>query len=419
MKDTLKVGVATADITPDGPCELSGFAARVQPSTGVHDPAWARAVVFEGGGRRAALLACDLLGFQPETDTRIRARLCETANLDGVLLSCTHTHSGPASMRLHGCGSLEEAWLETLVSQLVEVTRRAASDTQPVRAEMARTEIRVGLNRRVPTERGILHLSRRGDRPPQAEAGVYDPDLTALRFVNPEGQGVATLLNHACHPVSLGSEWRTVSCDFPGVAVRSLESTREGGGFGTAIYVQGACGDINPDVERRGWPDCERIGREIGEASRIGFRENRRELALTPPDYAEKEQFLPFRDHNCVIMNEVRDHPAEGSAAGIRATISALSLGEVAFVTLPGEAFCAQGLEIRQRSPFPCTVIAAYSNGNMGYLPTREAYPLGGYEVNDAHRYYGYPDCVAPEAGELCVETAVELLDLLKERKRD
>ena len=92
-------------------------------------------------------------------------------------------------------------------------------------------------------------------------------------------------------------------------------------------------------------------------------------------------------------------------------TLSALGLGELGIVTLPGEAFCAQGTEIRAKSPFGSTMVAAYSNGNMGYLPTRDAYPYGGYEVDDAWRYYGYPECVVPEAGELCVETALELLD--------
>jgi hypothetical protein len=35
--------------------------------------------------------------------------------------------------------------------------------------------------------------------------------------------------------------------------------------------------------------------------------------------------------------------------------------------------------------------------------------------VDDAHRYYGHPECVAPEAGEACVEAAARLLRILRE----
>ncbi|MBW3625091.1 MAG: neutral/alkaline non-lysosomal ceramidase N-terminal domain-containing protein [Armatimonadetes bacterium] len=403
MESVLKVGAAKADITPERPCELSGFAARVQPSMGVHDPVWARALVFEGEGRRAALLACDLLGFEPEADARIRERLCREVGLEGVLLTCTHAHSCPASMNLHGCGSQDDAWMEELESTLLAVTRQAASDLAPVSARFTRTEARVGMNRRVPAGSGVERISARRDVPEGSESGVYDPDLTVLRFMDEKGQGKATLLNHACHPVSLGSEWRTVSCDFPGVAVRALERAHERAGFGLPLFVQGACGDINPDLERRGWAECERIGMEVAKAARAALGDSGsagnagQEISLSAPRYAERLVKLPYRNN----------------AGEIEVTLSALAIGDAAFVTLPGEAFCTQGLEIRRRSPYPCTILAAYSNGNVGYLPTREAYPLGGYEVDSAHRYYGYPECVAPEAGELGVETALELLSEL------
>nr|MBA2755373.1 alkaline ceramidase [Chloroflexia bacterium] len=45
-----------------------------------------------------------------------------------------------------------------------------------------------------------------------------------------------------------------------------------------------------------------------------------------------------------------------------------------------------------------------------GYIPHQSAYPAGGYEVDEAHRYYGYPACFAPEAGEAIVATALDLL---------
>ncbi len=36
-------------------------------------------------------------------------------------------------------------------------------------------------------------------------------------------------------------------------------------------------------------------------------------------------------------------------------------------------------------------MVAGYSDGVAGYLPTADAYPEGGYEVDDACMYYAMP----------------------------
>ena len=40
------------------------------------------------------------------------------------------------------------------------------------------------------------------------------------------------------------------------------------------------------------------------------------------------------------------------------------------------------------------------SNGCLGYMPTADEYDRGGYEIEEAHRYYGKPR-FAPESVEL------------------
>jgi hypothetical protein len=394
MESSIRVGTAVADITPEGVCELSGFAARTQPALGVHDPVCVRALSMESEGKKAALVVCDLLGFEPEADARIRERLRRELDLEGAILSCTHTHGGPASMRLIECGTQDDAWMAVLEETILSATREASGRRTPALLKAVNAEVRIGMNRRVHLNGKNLHLTTEKDRPEGIAPGLYDPALTILQFVGESGDARATVFNHACHPVSLGHEFRYVSADFPGVAERSLERARDSGGYGTSLFVQGSCGDVNPVVARRGWADCERLGMELAEAVRSGIQGGAAEIASAPLRYAEKRLTLPYR-------NDV---------GAIDVTLSALSVGDAAFVTLPGEAFCRQGIDIREASPFPYTIIAAYSNGNLGYIPTREAYPQGGYEVNDAHRYYGYPECVAPEAGETCVETALELL---------
>jgi hypothetical protein len=91
-----------------------------------------------------------------------------------------------------------------------------------------------------------------------------------------------------------------------------------------------------------------------------------------------------------------------------RGTVTVLRLGGLLVVALPGEPFleCAE----RIQQAFDCPVlVAAYSNGCPGYFPTADEYDHGGYEVIDAHRYYGMPAPFKRGSAEQLVDTAVEL----------
>jgi hypothetical protein len=79
---------------------------------------------------------------------------------------------------------------------------------------------------------------------------------------------------------------------------------------------------------------------------------------------------------------------------------------DVAIVALPGEIFVELGLAIKKASPFKHTFIAELANGSIGYVPNREAYPQGNYEIVSARGEAG--------TGELLVETALKLLNDLK-----
>lgn len=54
-------------------------------------------------------------------------------------------------------------------------------------------------------------------------------------------------------------------------------------------------------------------------------------------------------------------------------------------------------------------MVAGYCDGCPGYLPPRQEYPFGGYEVQDAHRYYGAPGPFVPGAAEALLEAALAL----------
>ena len=100
-----------------------------------------------------------------------------------------------------------------------------------------------------------------------------------------------------------------------------------------------------------------------------------------------------------------------------------LGIGDVALATCPGELFTVLARGIRQASPFPCTLVTPYSNGNLGYIPSRrdmdELEGLPFREWIDQHKYrwaYGatITTRVAQEAGEMLVEATADLLAAIR-----
>src|SRR5690606_5289548 len=96
--DGWKVGVAKRAITPPQPMWMAGYASRDRPAETKVTDLWAKAVVLEDASdRRAVLVTLDLVGIGRDLALPLRKRIAEKLKLDlaDVMLSTSHTHSGP------------------------------------------------------------------------------------------------------------------------------------------------------------------------------------------------------------------------------------------------------------------------------------------------------------------------------------
>jgi hypothetical protein len=104
----------------------------------------------------------------------------------------------------------------------------------------------------------------------------------------------------------------------------------------------------------------------------------------------ELKQLLPTG-----TVQEIRDATARATQAGMASDrarlyhgkttfplpVQVIRIGETALVGMAGEPFSAIGVRIKEKSPFEHTLVSGYTNGGFGYIPTREAFSQGGYEV--------------------------------------
>jgi hypothetical protein len=434
----LLVGVAETDITPDRPYGMSGYY-HERKSTEVRDRLHAKALVFLQGEERAALVECDLCGASPELTEQVRRRISKRSRIpaQNVIVAATHTHTGPEyadDLRewLKRGGGDPSAYPARLIDAVAEAVVRAEAAAAPLRLRTGtgRQETPVSFSRRFFMKDGSVRTWANYRNPETVrEANPVDPEIGLLLADDPaSGRARAGLVNFALHLDTLGgTRW---SADFPHDLGESLREEL-GPGF-LAIFANGCCGDINhidPRAEKRNPTDA--IGRSLAssvKAALPGLREIRPSVRVArsvidaplqeaPPADLEWARAVTARDRKgekLPFLDEVRAYKLlhverlRLRGASLPLEVHAIRLDEdAAIVTLPGEVFVELGLAIKKASPFRTTLVVELANTDETiYIPTRDAYPLGGYEVVNS--------ALAPGGGERLVEEALNLLRRLK-----
>jgi hypothetical protein len=382
-------------------------------------------------------VALDLVGLDAATVAAIRQRVETATGIEAaaIMICCTHTHAGPLTVPFRGMGDVDAAYLERVTGGVVSAVAAAAASLQPIRLTYAKAAVRVGINRRQ-GRAGAMVIGTN----PQGEAADY------AHVVGLEGAAgpVATLFSHACHPVVLGNGNHQISADFPGAAVRWLERATQR----PALFVNGACGDINPVLRGDSFDEVDQVGAELGQAVAAALT-TAQPLAVDRLDWASRRLALPLIDAPPRLQAEVerlalqlraevariasgggdvwaqrvpqaRLEWAEGVLDLVRRgrgtgntqpfEVQAIAVGGLALLGLEGEIFVNYQLDLESRSPAAATVLCGYANGCVGYVPTAAAHELGGYEVEEAYKVYPALQMLAPASEAQIKEAALALL---------
>jgi hypothetical protein len=207
-----------------------------------------------------------------------------------------------------------------------------------------------------------------------------DHEMRVIRFARGEAKDIV-LCNWQCHATYIGKSTGTiVSSDFVGQFRKEVEK-REDVHF---IYMQGGAANVVP----RGRLDCDNRNSDYKKHGADLADCLFRALEKTTPVASGKLQAkrlkltLPYSAKYC---------ESEELAPGTTTDMSlyAFSFGDVCIGTVPGEWFDTLAKELREKSPFPVTLVAAYTNGTNGYFPAEFAYDNGGYEVKSCRHDKG------------------------------
>jgi hypothetical protein len=381
-----------AGVNHSDPIYMAGFDNDRQ-ATGVHDELWARGIVLASGDTKVALVTLDVVGyFHNEVET-IRSLVDPSLGVDSIVVSSTHNHEGPDTMGLWGPDQLtsgvDPAYLDFVNDRVVACIESANAELAPAAVRFATgttegaslepwpdlvadgkvlEELEIDLT---PYGEGILHtegdpgpilnttlpvlqLARYRSLPERARAlwhwifrpWLPFPDLNAL------GDVVATVVNFASHPESLGSDNTLITSDFPHAMREALEATYGG----VAIYVSADLGvlqgpldvdledpDTGDPVPRRTFEFADQMGMRLAERAVEALRGSRHwsagpaiEFAKDGPFFIEVENPY-FQAFGSLGLFGRREIETDGALLGITTEVQVLRIGDASLVVTPNE----------------------------------------------------------------------------------
>lgn len=450
--DVFQAGVAAVDVSPrQFPVSLRS--GKAVDASAVHDPLHARALVMDDGNTTVAIVVLDTLGAPPEMLNEAKQLASGKTGIpvNRMLICSTHSHSTPPSNRTEGSPG-DVAYRELLIKGLAQAITEAHSKLEPASMGVASHDLPEEVfNRRWFLKPGKMTANPFGkmdivkmnpgtnpeviDRP----AGPVDPELMILSLQNRRRKPLGLLANYALHYVG-GVAPRHASADYFGEFARLMPSRLRAGSDFVAMMSNGASGDINNIpflVNRPPRAPFEQIGvvaTRAADAAYFAYKKiesyesnltlsmierhvelqyrrptaddvaaARKVLALTDP---AKLAALPKKAES-YARQTIKAHEREEDSLTV--TLQAIRIGEFAIVGIPFETLVEIGLEIKDRSPFPQTMVIGLANGRHGYLPTPEQHRLGGYET-----WLG-TNIVQKDASVILTNHLLEMLQALKE----
>lgn len=434
----LHAGVGIRDISPRTPMFLVGYPHVPRLSTGVHDPLLASALCLRSGTDAVLLMAVDLLFLSMDTARETRRRIAEATGLPEahILISCTHTHSGPLTMdniawRDDPCvPPVDPAYVAFLTDGLVAAAVEAAQTPHEVELAWTSADARgVGSNRLSPD-------------------GVTDADAGVLVVRTLDGAWLALATIYGMHPTVLHEDSTLISGDFPAFTRQHLHEALGA----TVIYHNAPCGNQSPRYAVTGqtFAEAERLGRLLGARILTAVQQLRAEdfsrdvvlagrlAGISPvpramPSIAEAEALLqacvseyqrlqadgaghgPVRTAECAVFGAeetvtLAHAQATGELACIHAAyrqadVQAVRIGDRTLVGWPCELFTEYALTLKQRAPVPTHAICLANGELQGYIVTPDAAAAGGYEAANS--------LFTPETGQLLVARGMELVEEL------
>lgn len=379
--DHFRVGAARVDITPaeNSSLLMSGYSARVEGFTGIHDRLYVRALVLEDGTTKGAIVTYDLIGTPNDLWEKLSDPIAKRLDIprENILLAGTHTHGAPEvgedDPQVLICRPEQAAYRKRVEDSILQALLLAQANLQPATVGFGTGEANVNMNRVARWTAGRWWLGYNSD-------GASDKTVAVVKFSDSSGEPIALLANYAVHGTGMGQENYLLTADIPGATSRFVE--RHYQDRVPILWTSGAAGDQCPLYDREGesFEGVEVTGMLLGEEI-IRVAEDIRTRPNAALYGAQRVVSCPGRARVGKQLNRTDSNYQFVDADPVPIRLSLLRIGKIALWGVSGEVFTVIGQRLKKESPLSQAMMLTLCNGSSGYVPSDDAYKRMSYEI--------------------------------------
>lgn len=357
----LQIGVSSAEINPPAGVMLAGYGYN-RRCTGVHDPLYAKAVVFDDGATPVALVVLDAYGLQHTTVQEIRAAAVQkiadfALPPERIIVQSTHTHAAPDTIGLWGpdpkTSGVDPEYMAKLVATAADQIARAVANRTPAFLLYSRGE-------------------RRGWTINKSQPSQLDTSVDVLQCVTADGESLVTLTHFACAPAILDSKNTLVSADYIGAFYRSMEATLGG----DHLFTQGAIGGwVQPVDGSRTFPRARDFGVDLA-STVVGALASAKPIRETGIQFNHATFTVPVENEHFTEMSEagIMLRPYAGA---VETEVAWFAIGPVQFATHPGLTTPSLASETEQFMDTGPKFVLGLGLDALGFILPAEFYEPG------------------------------------------
>jgi len=430
----LRAGAAAVDISPKQYPVLINGGMTSRSATKLSDPIYARAIVFDDGATKLAIVVVDSCLFPRYHVDPAKAEASKRTGIPAanMLVSATHTHSAPSVMGALGTEA-DPNYPPVFREGIARAIAEAHKNLEPAKVAwgVSNADEYVGIRRWIrrsdrkindpfgqPTAHANMHpgyLSVDAVGP----AGPEDPDLTVLSMQAVDGRPIALLGNIGMHYFSGPAP---VSADYFGIFCKALEKelgakVPQGKPPFVGILSQGTSGDCWRRDYAKPKPEKEpTIDEYAGGLAKLamqaveGKSHKSVDLAMAATDIRikarapsperiewAKKVIADLGDGLPKTTAEVyaKEVPHLVNRPEADMLLQAIRVGDFGLTAMPNEVYALTGLKIKAQSPLAGVMNIELANDELGYIPPAEQHPLGGYTTWPARSSYPAADAEA------------------------
>ncbi len=437
--NTLQAGFGRVDITPMMGLRIRGYF-KERFVEGILDELEVNVLALACGENKALLVTVDCCSIDTEDVNTYIANASKVTGVpeEAIFIHCTHSHTA-SYFGLHSEDALVREYSAFVGKRIADAAAYALADLKPAKMGWA-----VGQAPNI----AFVRRFRMKDGKVRTNPGVGNPDIlhpigdvdervNVLRF-DREGADTIVLANMGCHPDTIGGS--KVSADWPGFFRRRTEKALDNV---KAIFFNGAEGDVNHvNVWAKGgdhndmFHDFDDVDRGYGHARHMGnvmagavlqvydkvnytdvdslrFTKKISNLPSNMPKpedmplahkyndlhNAGKDDQIPFKgmELTTVVAEAGRMVRLEHGPESFPLPLTAIAIGSVALIGVPGEPFNGVGIGLKSAEGWDLVLPTCLTNGNEGYFPMQDSYDEGGYEARSSRYKAGTAELIIKE----------------------